>query len=134
LVLSKISRAFLIILDVALLAFVVSDIVRGYSPVERAGFWTGAAIETGLGYLTYFVWMRSTLGKEYLKYRIIAYFLIVVGVFVPILIYWSHNSVLEAAETTERFYFVTVLTLLIYSSFMIRNYQAKHQKPQPKYR
>ncbi|HEX7475088.1 MAG TPA: hypothetical protein VF318_03910 [Dehalococcoidales bacterium] len=132
-VLSRTSRVFLIVLDLALMAFIISDMVRGYSPVERPVFWIGAVIEIGLGYLTYFLWMRSTLGIERLRYQITAYFLIVVAVFVPLLIYSSHNSLLQPAETTERFYFVAVLTLLIYSSLIIRKYRAQNSTPKPKY-
>jgi hypothetical protein len=126
--LSKLSRIFLVILDVALLAFIISDIIRGYSPVEKGVFWFGAGVEVALGYLTFLVWMRSTLGPAYLRYRIIAIILILLGIFLPTIVYFSNNNFLAPAETTERFYLVSALSLLIYSSFIIKRYRETHRK------
>jgi hypothetical protein len=127
LALSKISRILFIILDIALLVYIISDIARSIVPVEQALFWLAAAIEIALGYLTYITWMRSTLGKKYFRYRIIAVCLLILGIFLPIL--FSSMRILEATVTSDRFYIATVLTLLIYSSFIIKKYQDSNRKP-----
>jgi hypothetical protein len=127
LVLAKISKIMLITLDVILLAFVISNLVYGVSPINQPGFWVAAAIEIVLGYLTYRFWMRSILGKEYRHYRRRAFILILIGILLPIILYYSNISFFSSAGITDLFYFITVITLLIYSSFIIKRYLETHK-------
>lgn len=110
------------VFDTILLTVIINNLVRNYSPVNDPVFWIAAGVEVGLGWLTYRFWMRSLLVKGFKFDRKMAVALVVVGCLLPNILYLSEYQVLHPAGSTDLFYYVTVITLLIYSSFIIDKY------------
>jgi hypothetical protein len=126
LVLSKKTRGYLIFFDLLILAYIVYSFARDYYPATQPVFWIAAAVEIGLAFLTYRFWMRSILGKEYRLYRIRAFLLIIIGIFLPIFLWITSVSFLRPAASADVFYLAAALTLFIYSSFIIERYLDEH--------
>ncbi|HSW57129.1 MAG TPA: hypothetical protein VLH15_01880 [Dehalococcoidales bacterium] len=125
--LGKYTRIFFIFFGVVLLSVIIDNFARGYSPVKNPIFWLAVFIEIGLGYLTYRFWMRSLLVKGFKFDRLMVVGLIVLGVMLPNLFYLSGFRVLNPAGSTDLFYYFTVVCLLVYSSYIIDKYLAKHK-------
>ena len=128
-VLGKFMRWVLIIFDLTLIYFIFSRLILKIFPVDRPAFWIASIIEIGLGILTYRLWMRSILGKEYRVARVQAFLLILIGVIAPILLYYSQIDYLLPTVNADLFYIATIITLIIYSSFRVRNHLKMHQTP-----
>jgi hypothetical protein len=127
--LGRFSKIFLVIFDMVLLTFIVDNFVRQLVPVDHPVYWVAAAIEVGLGFFTYWFWMRSLLVKGFKFDRIMAIVLVVVGCALPNLFYISGYGILNPAGSTDLYYYVTVVSLVIYSSYIFdRNINAPKKR------
>ncbi len=126
--LGKYLRIFLILFDAVLFTVIIDNLVRGLSPVNQPVFWIAACVEVGLGWLTYRFWMRSLLVKGFKIDKMIVVVLVVVGCSLPNIFYLSDYAVLNPAGSTDLFYYVTVISLIIYSSFIIDKYLKSHRR------
>jgi hypothetical protein len=125
--LGRILRIFLIIFDMTLLAYIINSVVTGQVPRDNPVFWIAVAIEIFIGYLTYRFWMHSLLKKGFNSDRIKFLVALVVGIILTPILYLVPISVLQPAVNADRFYYGTVVTLLIYSSFVIDKFLKKNK-------
>ena len=124
--LGRFTKIFLVIFGVVLLTVIIDNFVRGLVPVGNPVYWIAAAIEMGLGYLTYWFWMRSVLVKGFKLDRIMVIVLIILGFALPNVFYLVGYGVLNPAGSTDLYYYLAVIALTIYSSYTIDKYLAAH--------
>lgn len=125
--LGRIARTFLIIFDMTLIIYVINSVVIGQVPRDRPVFWIATVIEILLGFLTYWFWMRSLLRKGFNSDKVITLVIFLFAVLLPFIFDFSKLSWLQPAVTADRFYYCAIVTLLIYSSFVIEKYMKKNK-------
>jgi hypothetical protein len=124
--LGRFTKIFLVIFGVVLLTVIIDNFVRGLVPVGNPVYWIAAAVELGLGYLTYWFWMRSVLVEGFKLDRIMVIVLIILGFALPNVFYIAGFGVLNPAGSTDLYYYLAVITLTIYSSYTLDKYLAAH--------
>jgi hypothetical protein len=125
--LGKIARTFLIIFDMTLVIYVINSVVIGQVPRDQPAFWIATAIEILLGFLTYRFWMRSLLRKGFNSDKVTTLVIFLFAVLLPFLFDFSKLKWLQPAVTADRFYYCAIVTLLIYSSFVIDKHLKNHK-------
>ena len=125
--LGRIARAFLIIFDMTLVVYIINSMVTGQVPRDRPAFWIATGIEILLGFLTYRFWMRSLLRKGFNSDKVTTLVIFLLAALLPFIFEFSKINWLQPAVTADRFYYGAIVTLLIYSSFVIDKY-LKHNK------
>jgi hypothetical protein len=120
-VLGKYMRFLLIVLDLCLLAYMVSSMINQILPVREPVFWIGAAVEIGLAFFAYRYWMHSRQSPSWSNAKTLSLVLIIIAIFWPIIIRYSNLDFLQSAAPSDLLFFWAALTLLIYSSFVIKN-------------
>jgi hypothetical protein len=119
--LGKGMRFLLIALDVCLIAYIASHIIYHLLPINEPVFWVGAVVEIGLAFLAFRFWMRSRLVPSWNSAKTMTVVFMVVAIAWPILVRYSDNYYLLVAAPADLLFFWAALTLLIYSSFIIKN-------------
>jgi drug/metabolite transporter (DMT)-like permease len=125
--LGRIARTFLIIFDMTLLAYIINSVVTRQVPRDRPVFWIAVAIEIFLGFLVYWFWMRSLRKPGFNPDKVKFLVILVIGVALSQLVYLIPISWLQPAITADRFFYGTIVTLLLYSSFVIDKYLQKNK-------
>jgi drug/metabolite transporter (DMT)-like permease len=124
--LGRFTKIFVVVFGIVLLTVIIDNFARGLVPVASPVYWIAAAIEMGLGYLTYWFWMRSILVKGLKLDRIMVIVLIVLGFALPNVFYLAGFGILNPAGSTDLYYYLAVIILTIYSSYTIDRYLAVH--------
>jgi hypothetical protein len=119
-VLGKYMRLLLIVLDISLIAYTISHIIYHVLPVTEPTFWVGAIIEVGIAYLAFRFWMRSREAKKWNSDRWWTLLLVVLAIFWPVAARYTDFDMLKSAATADLLFFGSALTLLIYSSFVVK--------------
>jgi hypothetical protein len=125
--LGKYTKIFLFIFDVVLLALIVVYFVRGWLSVDHPMFWIAVVAELGLGWLTYWFWMRSLLVKGFKLDKVLVVILILLGIALPFLFYSSGFEFLQHAGSTDLFYYFSLVSLTIYSHYMVDKFLDQHK-------
>jgi hypothetical protein len=118
--LGKYMRLLLIALDICLLAYIISQMIYRILPVAEPVFWVAALIEIWLACMVYRYWMRSLAAHSWNRDKTLSVVLILVAAAWPSLIRYTHSRLLLPAAPSDILFFFAALTLLIYSSFMIK--------------
>jgi hypothetical protein len=118
--LGKFMRLLLIALDICLLAYIISQMIYRILPVAEPFFWVAAIIETGLAWIAYRYWMRSLSSHSWNHEKTLSVVLILVAAVWPSLIRYTDSRLLLPAAPADILFFFAALTLLIYSSFVIK--------------
>jgi hypothetical protein len=121
LALGKGMRFLLIALDVCLIAYIVSHMIYRLLPITEPVFWVGAVIEIGLALLAFRYWMRSLLVPSWNSSKTLTIILVAIAIAWPLIVRYSDNYYLLNAAPADLLFFWAALTLLIYSSFIIKN-------------
>jgi hypothetical protein len=119
-VLGKYMRMLLIALDVCLLAYIVSHMIYHILPVTEPVFWIAVLIEIGLAWLAYRYWMRSRSAHSWNNEKTLTIVLIVVAAAWPSLVRFTQSDWLIWAAPADLRFFFAILTLLIYSSYVVK--------------
>jgi len=125
--LGKYTKIFIFILDAVLLALIVVYFARGWLPVDHPMFWIAVALELGLGWLTFWFWMRSLLVNGFKLDKILVVVLIILGISLPFLFYSSGFDFLKHAGSADLFFYFSVVTLTIYSHYVVDKFLNEHK-------
>jgi hypothetical protein len=128
-VLGKYMRILLIALDVCLLAYIVSHMIYHILPINEPVFWIAVVVEMWLAWLAYRYWMHSQGSRSWNHEKTLAIVLIVVAAAWPSLIHLTQFDWLLSAAQSEQFFFLAILTLLIYSSYVIKPLPKAGKRP-----
>ncbi|MBN1191261.1 MAG: hypothetical protein JXA46_16010 [Dehalococcoidales bacterium] len=119
-VLGKYMRMLLIALDICLLAYIISHMVYRLLPVTEPAFWIGVIIEVGLAWLAYRYWMRARTLRSWTYEKTLTVVLIAAAIAWPSLVRFTNSELLILAAPSDLLFFFALLTLLIYSSYVIQ--------------
>lgn len=120
-VLGKNMRFLLIVLDLCLLAYMISSMINQVLPVNEPAFWIGAMVEIGLAFFAYRYWMSSRQFPSWSHEKTLALILIIIAIGWPIAVRYTNLDFFQSAAPSDILFFCAALTLLIYSSFIIKN-------------
>ena len=132
--LSMFFKVFLTILDISILVTIIVNFSRDLMPRDQPVFWIGVVVEILIGFVAYWFWMRSILVQGFSRDRIISIVLVLSGILLPFAIQLSDLKVLKPAINSDVFFFVTLISLIIYSSFIIEKSIVNTRKRESRYR
>jgi hypothetical protein len=119
--LGKYMRLLLIALDICLAAYIIMHMIYRILPVNEPVFWIGTAVEFALAYFAFRYWMRGQKQPSWNSEKTLALVLIIVAIAWPSVIRYIGLDILISAAPSDLLFFCAALTLLIYSSFLIKN-------------
>ncbi len=119
-VLGKFMKILLIALDVSLIAYIASHMIYHLLPITEAAFWVGVIVEIGLALLAFRIWMRARKVPTWNIEKTLVIALVLISIAWPMLARYSNLDFLIDAAPADLLFFWAALTLLIYSSFVIK--------------
>ena len=115
--LGKVMRLLLIVLDISLIAYIISHMIFRLLPVNEPVFWLGALIEVGLSLMAFKFWISSSGKKNWNSDRSWTLILVIVAMVWPIIARYTDYYLLKSAAAADLLFFGSALTLLVWSSF-----------------
>jgi hypothetical protein len=120
-VLGKYMRLLLIALDLCLVITIIMYMIMRILPIYEPFFWIGTAVEVGLALFAFRYWMRGQKTTAWNQEKTLAVVLIVIAIAWPSVVRYTPLDFLKSAAPSDLLFFCAALTLLIYSSFLIKN-------------
>jgi hypothetical protein len=108
----KITRILTILVEIWLVGQIISGVIQRGLPANPV-FWIAVVIEAALGFLTYNVYKRYLVNKNYKRWNFLILALTVIGIGVPITLFYTVDF-LKPAGGTWIIYLLTVNSFYLY--------------------